>query len=105
MFAVDPLAQQVVAFGGPGIGALWLVLRYKPWKNTNGGGKPDNCPFITGQAGELRLFQLSKMVSESLSPYLKDQKDHFENQSRQLAEQTRILDEIRNVITGRQSLP
>lgn len=87
---IDPLAQQVVAFGGPGLGALWMVLRYKPWQNGNGNGKSirPTCVIADPQGSELHRIQIAKEVVSGLMP--------------EMEKQTRILGEIRDaMLSGR----
>lgn len=34
---LDPSAQQIIAVGGPGLVALYLVLKFKPWQGATQG--------------------------------------------------------------------
>jgi hypothetical protein len=105
MFAVDPLAQQLGMGGTFGIGLSWLLLKYKPWKNGNNATRaPSNCPFISEQAGELRLLQIGKIVTESIAPVLQRQTSHMERLAEEAIKQTAALREIENILLGRRTV-
>lgn len=77
---IDPLAQQVIAFGGPGLGALWMVLKFRPWdpKDANGHSNLPPCPMAVPEASQLQIFKISERVSDILVPHMEKQTQVFE---------------------------
>jgi hypothetical protein len=56
-----------LGIGGAGLGALYLVLRYKPWRNGNGGITEDRVKLLISEAVEETRHKLRNEMQAAIA--------------------------------------